>query len=113
MQVSKHHPRHRPATVDPFSDPANVSYSAYGAPTLSRNAPQPSLARPPPPPPPKQPAKPATRYYPQSQRPYAAPSPGPNRQNIMDAVRDTVTVRGVSDQNTRHRVGRSQTELPP
>ncbi|RPD55830.1 hypothetical protein L227DRAFT_294105 [Lentinus tigrinus ALCF2SS1-6] len=95
MQVSKHHPRQRSATVDPFSDPSNVSYSAYGVPTLTRNAPRSSPR--PPPPPPKQYPKPHSR-------PYA--------NNIMDAVRDTVTVRGSTDQPTRTRVGRSQTELP-
>ncbi|KAI0669800.1 hypothetical protein C8Q78DRAFT_146059 [Trametes maxima] len=31
----------------------------------------------------------------------------------MDAVRDTVTVRGTTDQSPRTRMGRSQTELPP
>ena len=96
MHVSKHHPRQRSATVDPFSDPSNISYSAYGVPTLTRNAPP--SARPPPPPP-KQYPKPHSR-------PYA------NRDNIMDAVRDTVTVRGSTDQASRTRVGRSQTELP-
>ncbi|KAI0825037.1 hypothetical protein BC628DRAFT_1321102 [Trametes gibbosa] len=108
MQVSKHHPRHRSATSDPFNDPSNISYSTYGVPTLSRNAPlQSSLPRQtqPPPPPPKHVAKPHS-----TQRQYPQPS---NRQNIMDAVRDTVTVRGTTDQTPRTRMGRSQTELPP
>ncbi|KAI0801166.1 hypothetical protein C8Q74DRAFT_471616 [Fomes fomentarius] len=105
MQLSKHHPRHRPATADPFDDPANISYSAYGVPTLARNAPpHPSVYRQPPPPPPKPIAKPQSRRHYQ-------PSAG-KRDNIMDAVRDTVTVRTSSDQNTRTRVARSQTELP-
>ncbi|EIW64570.1 uncharacterized protein TRAVEDRAFT_106684, partial [Trametes versicolor FP-101664 SS1] len=105
MQVSKHHPRHRSATSDPFNDPSNISYSAYGVPTLSRNAPPAALPRQPPPPPPKVVAKPhsAQRQYP----------PSSNRQNIMEAVRDTVTVRGSTDQAPRTRMGRSQTELPP
>ncbi|KAI0375097.1 hypothetical protein BV20DRAFT_934049 [Pilatotrama ljubarskyi] len=107
MQVSKHQPRHRSATVDPFNDPSNVSYSAYGVPTLARNAPLASSAvprQPPPPPPPKSSAK---QYH---QRQYP---PTSNRENIMDAVRDTVTVRGSTDQPPRTRMGRSQTELPP
>ncbi|KAI0778281.1 hypothetical protein BD413DRAFT_465919 [Trametes elegans] len=109
MQVSKHQPRHRSASSDPFNDPTNISYSAYGVPTLTRNAPppsaQPASRRHPPPPPPKVVARPQTqRQYP--------PQPG-NRQNIMDAVRDTVTVRGTTDQSPRTRMGRSQTELPP
>ncbi|KAI0756894.1 Pal1 cell morphology protein-domain-containing protein [Daedaleopsis nitida] len=106
MQVSKHQPRLRPAAVDPFADPSNISYSSYGVPTLTRNAPpHPSAIRHPPPPPPKVPAKP------HSHRPYAPPAG--NRQHIMDAVRDTVTVRNSSDQTARTRVARSQTELPP
>ncbi|TBU63849.1 hypothetical protein BD310DRAFT_944935 [Dichomitus squalens] len=102
MQVSKHHTRHRSASADPFNDPANVSYSSYGIPTLSRNAPPYPAAVQPPPPPPKHTAKPHS----------SRPSTG-NRQNIMDAVRDTVTVRGTPDQIPRARVARSQTELPP
>ena len=102
MQVSKHQSRHRSATAnpDPFNDPSNISYSSYGIPTLSRNAPLSPSAHPPPPPP-----KLVAKQHPHR------PSAG-NRENIMDAVRDTVTVRGV-DQVPRARVGRSQTELPP
>ncbi|KAI8990527.1 hypothetical protein BD414DRAFT_413610 [Trametes punicea] len=106
MQVSKPQPRHRSATADPFNDPANISYSSYGVPTLSRNAPLASaVSRRPPPPPPKLAAKPL-----HSQRQY--PQPTGNRENIMDAVRDTVTVRGTADQSPRTRMGRSHTELP-
>ncbi|OSD03166.1 hypothetical protein PYCCODRAFT_1444569 [Trametes coccinea BRFM310] len=103
MQVSKHQPRHRSQSSDPFNDPANISYSSYGVPTLARNAPLASVPRQhqPPPPPPKLVAK--HRY----------PPPAGNRENIMDAVRDTVTVRGSTDQSPRTRMGRSQTELPP
>ncbi|KAI0335176.1 hypothetical protein GY45DRAFT_1241087 [Cubamyces sp. BRFM 1775] len=114
MHVSKHQPRHRSATVDPFNDPSNISYSSYGVPTLSRNAPlaSPPVSRQPPPPPPKhqqQLAKP----HPSSHR--HRPPPVTNRENIMDAVRDTVTVvrSGTTDQSPRTRMGRSQTELPP
>ncbi|KAM5536265.1 hypothetical protein V8D89_010164 [Ganoderma adspersum] len=104
MQVSRHQSRHRSATAnpDPFNDPSNISYSSYGIPTRSRNPPlNPSAPRPPPPPP---------KLVAKSQAPHR-PSTG-NRENIMDAVRDTVTVRG-ADQIPRARVGRSQTELPP
>ncbi len=103
MHVSRHQSRHRSATAnpDPFNDPSNISYSSYGIPTLPRSAP-PNPSTRPPPPPPKLVSKP---------HPSHRPSTG-NRDNIMDAVRDTVTVRG-ADQIPRARVGRSQTELPP
>ncbi|KAH9944296.1 uncharacterized protein BXZ73DRAFT_39255 [Epithele typhae] len=114
MHVSKQRPRHRSASSDPFNDPAHLSYSAYGVPTLTRHAQHPS-SRPPPPPPKHGVPKPApapapAQYATPAQRPHTSSG---NRQNIMDAVRDTVTVRGSSDQNPRHRVHRSQTELPP
>ncbi|OCH96073.1 hypothetical protein OBBRIDRAFT_800045 [Obba rivulosa] len=103
MQVSKH-PRHRSAS-DPFTDPSalSASYSSYGVPTLTRNAPQQSHR--PPPPPPKGPSKssPPRRQY--------STQPAMN-QNVVEAVRDTVTVRN-AEQNPRSKLGRSQTELPP
>lgn len=103
MQVSKQRPRHNTAPSDPFNDPAAItSYSSYGVPTLSRNVPPQSSSRPPPPPP---------KTTPSRSTPKRNLAASPNRENIMEAVRDTVTVRS-SDQTPRNRMGRSNTELP-
>lgn len=84
-QPSKHRTRHR-SHSDPFSDPV---YPSKPVPRL----------------PPELPPK-----YPQYNR--MAPSPAkslPHRDNtIVEAVRDTVQVRG-ADQSSRTRMGRSQT----
>ena len=98
MALSKHHHRQQPS--DPFSDQATISYSSYGVPTLSRNAPPQQSATRPPAVPPKVPPK-ASRM--------------PNGDNVAEAVRDVVTVRRVENQNQnpRTRMGRSQTQLPP
>lgn len=96
MALSKHHHRQQPS--DPFSDPAAISYSSYGVPTLTRNAPPHQSAARPPPPPPKVPPK-ASKMA--------------NGDNVADAVREVVTVRRVDPQSPRTRVARSQTQLPP
>ncbi|KAH9950414.1 hypothetical protein B0H21DRAFT_723311 [Amylocystis lapponica] len=104
MQVSKPS-RHRsiPAS-DPFSDSTIApSYSAYGVPTLARNAPaqnQQTQRAPPPPPKGTTKSSPAKRQVTM------------NRDNVADAVRDTVTVRH-ADQSPRTRMARSNTEAPP
>ncbi|KAL6309891.1 hypothetical protein BKA93DRAFT_720624, partial [Sparassis latifolia] len=103
MQVSK--PRRHRTASDPFSDPTSHSYSAYGIPTLSRNAPAQQVTNRPPP----VPSKVTTRPAP-TKRSY--PSPAMNRENVAEAVRDTVQLRS-NDQNPRTKIGRSQTELPP
>ncbi|TCD69912.1 hypothetical protein EIP91_005736 [Steccherinum ochraceum] len=97
MALSKHHHRQQPS--DPFSDQATVSYSSYGVPTLTRNAPPQQAAARPPPVPPKVPSK-ASRM--------------PNGDNVADAVREVVTVRRIDPTSPpRTRMGRSQTQLPP
>ncbi|KAH7913016.1 hypothetical protein BJ138DRAFT_1171582 [Hygrophoropsis aurantiaca] len=78
------------ASSDPFSDP---TYSAKPTPRL------------PPDPPPK-----FTQTY--NSRMPAQAKPLPHRDNIVEAVRDTVQVRG-SDNSPRTRMGRSQTAVPP
>lgn len=107
MQVSKPR-RHRATPSDPFNDPSSLhahspSYSSYGVPTLSRNAPPQHSAHRPPPPPPKVPLKQSTA------RRQLQPS-AMNRDQVIEAVRDTVQVRG-SESNPRTRMNRSNTEV--
>lgn len=82
---SASHSRHR-SHSDPFSDP-------HSSPN-------------PPPPPPKHASSPKQSSR---SRPSTAPK---HRDNIMDAVRDTVTVR-TSDHPSRSRPSRSQSTAPP
>ncbi|CAL1695629.1 unnamed protein product [Somion occarium] len=95
MALSKQSRRHR-SSSDPFSDPTTISYSSYGVPTLSRNAPP---SHRPPPPPPKPPRTAPGRYQ-------------PSTMNPADAIQEVVTVRRI-DQNPRTRMSRSQTQAPP
>ncbi|KAH7929317.1 hypothetical protein BV22DRAFT_1125769 [Leucogyrophana mollusca] len=88
-----HSTRHRTrlrAVSDPFSDP------------LYPSKPVPRL---PPDPPPKYPSS-------YNRMAAAAVKPLPHRDNIVEAVRDTVQVRG-SENSPRTRMGRSQTAVPP
>ncbi|KAJ3525840.1 hypothetical protein NM688_g8342 [Phlebia brevispora] len=80
----------RGSPSDPFSDPPAISYSSYGVPTLSRNAP-PQQHRAPPPVPPKN----SSGSKSQSKSPMAA----------------EVATRTSSD-NPRTKMGRSQTQVP-
>lgn len=82
-QVARHRTRHR-SYSDPFSDPV---HQARPVPRL------------PPEPPPK--------YPPHSKMTSTNKQP-PHRDNIVDAVRDTVQLRS-SEQSSRPRTGRSQT----
>ena len=95
MALPKQPHRHR-SSSDPFSDPPTISYSSYGVPTLSRNAPNQQHARAPPVPP-KIPSKASanTRSYP--------------KQAMATEV---TTVPRHSEQGSRTRVGRSQTQAP-
>lgn len=95
MALSKQHHRHR-SSSDPFSDPPAISYSSYGVPTLSRNAPQRDNRAPPVPPkiPPKSSAN--TRSVP--------------KQNMATEV---TTVTRQSGESPRNRTGRSNTQLAP
>ncbi|KAI0082282.1 hypothetical protein K474DRAFT_1586070 [Panus rudis PR-1116 ss-1] len=101
MALSSKATRHR-SSSDPFSDPTTYSYSSYGVPTLSRNAPQSHRL---PPPPPKPPKTAPSRYQQSSMA---------TRDIPADAVKDVVTVRRIDqNQSPRTRVGRSQTQAPP
>ncbi|KIJ68517.1 hypothetical protein HYDPIDRAFT_106715 [Hydnomerulius pinastri MD-312] len=83
---SKHRTRHR-SHSDPFSDPI---YPSKPVPRL------------PPDPPPK---------YPPYSKMATTNKQSPHRDNIVEAVRDTVQVRS-SEQTSRNRMGRSQTSAP-
>lgn len=92
-QVAKQ-PHRRRSPSDPFAD----IYSHRA--THSSTAP-PTSPHSPPPVPPKSSPKPNRHHV----------STSMNRDNVVDAVRDTVTVRHVDQPRTR--MGRSQTQMPP
>ncbi|KZT06019.1 uncharacterized protein LAESUDRAFT_210191, partial [Laetiporus sulphureus 93-53] len=106
MQVAKPR-RHRSNSSNPFNDPSYPisSFSAYGVPTLTRNAPvHQSTHRPPPPPPKVLPKSSAS-----ARRPHTSSG---TREHVVEAVRDTVQLRNM-DQAPRTRINRSNTEMPP
>lgn len=107
MQVAAKPHRHRATPSDPFNDSHTPSYSSYGVPTLTRNAPPQSASHRAPPPPPKVPAKSTSIRRAQP----AVPMNMSRDNNVVEAVRDAVQVRS-TDQSSRTRMGRSNTEAP-
>lgn len=107
MQVAAKPHRHRAAPSDPFNDPHTPSYSSYGVPTLTRNAPPQSASHRAPPPPPKGHAK--STSIRRAQPP--VPMNMSRDNNVVEAVRDAVQVKS-TDQSSRTRMARSNTEAP-
>ena len=95
MALSQQTRRHR-SPSDPFSDPPALSYSSYGVPTLTRNAPPQHRA--PPPVPPKQSSKSSSGHA-KSYSKQAMPG------EIVQTARPSI-------ESTRVKMGRSQTQMP-
>ena len=92
MALSSRPHRHR-SPSDPFSDPPAISYSSYGVPTLSRNAPP--QHRQPPPVPPKGQSKPSSNS--KSHTKQAMPA-------------EVVQTSRTSNESARIKMNRSQTQ---
>lgn len=107
MQVAAKPHRHRATPSDPFNDSHTPSYSAYGVPTLTRNAPPQAASHRAPPPPPK--SLPKSTSIRRAQP--AVPMSMSRDNNVVEAVRDAVQVRS-GDRSPRTRMGRSNTEVP-